>query len=36
MAFAGQIPDEIVSGKNNHTSRHANQINELLFEPLEG
>lgn len=34
FAFDNKIPIEIITGKNNHKSKLANQKNDLIFEKL--
>jgi len=34
-AFPINIPDEIVSGENDHSKPLSNQLNNIVFEPLE-
>lgn len=35
LAFQDGIPDEILSGDNNHTKPLPNQKNDIVFEPIE-
>jgi hypothetical protein len=35
-AFADGIPENILTGEFDHTKKHPDQDNDILFEPIEG
>lgn len=35
IAFNDVIPDDILAGEFDHTKRHSDQKNDIIFEPTE-